>query len=36
MNGVIGVQPAEHRDLTVITSDMRGHLAKVLDAAFNG
>lgn len=32
VNGVIGAQPAEHRDLIVITSYMREHLAKVLVA----
>jgi hypothetical protein len=32
INGVIGAQPAEHCDLTVVTSHMREHLAKVLEA----
>ncbi len=34
VNGVIGAQPATHRDLTVITSDMRSELAGVLGSAF--
>lgn len=34
VNGVIGTRPATYRDLTVVTSAMRGELADVLGGAF--
>jgi len=34
VNGVIDTQPSTHRDLTIVTSDMRGPLAQTLGNAF--